>query len=438
MRVLTVSQVATYLRELIESNLALNDLWISGEVSNRSRPGTGHTYFSLKDHVAQLEAVFFAPPDQRRRQMVQHLENGSQVIVHGRITFYEQRGRLQIVADFVEPEGLGLRQAQFNRLRLQLEEEGLFDVARKRRLPPFPRRVGVVTSPTGAVFHDICNILARRWPLTEVLLAPTPVQGPDAIVGVVAALSRLNARNDVDAIILARGGGSSEELWTFNEEPVARAVFASVVPVISAVGHETDTTLCDYVADVRAPTPSAAAELVAPDRLQLGRQIENRLAHALGYLQQTAARDRRAVENALARSERAVPEPARLRQRIADFDRRALASMTAGARSLGEQLGGCQRQMVALDPKATLKRGYAVVHKGDHVVSSVAAVETGDSLVIRVGDGGFPARVDAPTRRRRRKAPRVAATLNGNGVHPENGDAPRMETGKGVQPALFV
>ncbi len=424
MNILTVSQVASYLKEMVESNMLLADLWISGEVSNRSRARSGHTYFTLKDHAAALEAVFFSPQDPRKRQLLDYLENGAQVIVHGRITFYEPRGRLQVAADYVQPEGVGLRQAQLERLKMQLEEEGLFDPARKRRLPPFPDRIGVVTSPSGAVFHDICNVLGRRWPLAEVVLAPTPVQGPEAAPGVVAALARLNAMPGIDAIIVARGGGSAEELWTFNEEAVARAVFASVVPVVSAVGHETDTTLCDYVADLRAPTPSAAAELVAPDRAQIARQIDGRLSHGLAVLRNVAARDRTSVERALARCERAIPDAGRLRQRVADLDRRALSAAAGGARSLRERLGGFERQLVALDPKATLKRGYAVVHKGGQVVSSVAAVETGDPLVIRVADGGFPATVSAPAGRRRRT---TVPSVNGG-----------RRPGKGVQPALFV
>ena len=182
---------------------------------------------------------------------------------------YEQRGELQLIVDFVQPEGAGALQAEYERLYAQLDEEGLFDPARKRPLPRYPRRIGVVTSESGAVFHDICDVLARRWPLAEVVLSPTPVQGPDAIRGIIGALDQLNDRGDIDVIIAGRGGGSIEELWAFNEELVARAIFRSVVPVVSAVGHETDTTIADFVADRRAPTPSAAAEIVSPDRIEM-------------------------------------------------------------------------------------------------------------------------------------------------------------------------
>src|SRR5688572_2133561 len=266
MRILTVAQACSYLRELLETDMILGDVWISGEVSGPRTQPSGHTYFVMKDANAQLRSVIFKSAQMRQRRMIDYVTQGAQVIVHGRLSVYEARGELQVVVDFVQPEGVGLRHAQHERLRLQLEEEGLFDPARKRLLPRFPQRIGVVTSPAGAVFHDICNVLRRRWPQAEVVLAPTPVQGPEAPLGVVAALESLNLLGDIDVIIVARGGGSIEELWTFNEEPVARAVFGSLVPVVSAVGHETDITICDYVADLRAPTPSAAAELVAPDR----------------------------------------------------------------------------------------------------------------------------------------------------------------------------
>src|SRR3972149_1325874 len=283
MRILTVSQALPARRELAESSLVRGDVWVAGEVSGPRTQPSGHTYFTLKDESAQLRSVLFRSALLRQRRLADYLTQGSQVIVHGRLTVYEARGELQVVVDFVQPEGVGLRQAQFERLRLQLEEEGLFDAARKRPLPPFPQRVGVVTSPAGAGLpgicnglrrrwprggggpaaaaapHDICTVLRRRWPLAEVVLAPTPVQGPEAPLGIAGAIEMLNRLGDIDVIIVARGGGSVEELWAFNEGGVARAVFGSLVPVVSAVGHETDTTLCAYVADLRGPAPPPAA-----------------------------------------------------------------------------------------------------------------------------------------------------------------------------------
>ena len=426
MQVLSVSQALGYLRELLESNIVLGDVWISGEVSGPRTQPSGHTYFTLKDEGAQLRGVLFRSAMIRNPRMVEHLAQGSQVIVHGRVTVYEARGELQVVVDFVQPEGVGLRHAQYELLRQHLQEEGLFDEGRKRPLPAFPRRIGVVTSPTGAVFHDICNVLRRRWPLSEVVLSPTPVQGPDAVFGVVGAIQQLNAEPYIDVIIVARGGGSVEELWTFNEEPVARAVFGSLVPVVSAVGHETDVTICDYVADLRAPTPSAAAELCVPDVFRVSSQLRAAIVFTVGSMQQRLDRERSAVESFVARAARSATDVDRQRQRLDDLERRILHAIQSSQRQRHDAMARCHAQLVALDPQATLDRGYAVVHKGGRVVSSIADVASGDGLVIKVADGGFPARVDAPgSRRKRRSGARAAAKANG------------AKPAQGVQPVLF-
>ena len=426
MQVLSVAQALGYLRELLESNIVLGDVWISGEVSGPRTQPSGHTYFTLKDEEAQLRGVLFRSAMLRAPRIVEHLAQGSQVIVHGRVTVYEARGELQVVVDFVQPEGVGLRQAQFELLRQQLQEEGLFDESRKRPLPAFPRRIGVVTSPAGAVFHDICNVLRRRWPLSEVVLSPTPVQGPDAVFGVVGGIEQLNAQPNIDVIIVARGGGSVEELWTFNEEPIARAVFGSLIPVVSAVGHETDFTICDYVADLRAPTPSAAAELAVPDMYQVASQLQGAITYAVANMQQRLDRERSGVESLLARAARCATDVNRQRQRLDDIERRLLRAIQSAQRERSEAMARNRAQLVALDPQATLDRGYAVVHKGGSVVSSIAAVASGDGLVIKVSDGGFPARVDAPgSRRKRRAAGRATARTNGS------------KPAQGVQPVLF-
>ncbi len=424
MRILSVSQAVSYLRELLETDVVLGDVWISGEVSGPRTQPSGHTYFVLKDADAQLRSVLFRSALLRQPQVGEYLTQGSQVIVHGRLTVYEARGELQIVVDFVQPEGVGLRHAQFERLRAQLEEEGLFEQSRKRPLPTFPRRIGVATSSAGAVFHDICNVLARRWPLTEVVLAPTPVQGPDALPGVVAAIGTLNGEPDIDVIIVARGGGSIEELWTFNEEQVARAVFGSMIPVVSAVGHETDFTICDYVADVRAPTPSAAAELVAPDRAQVSRWLANRLASATAAIDRGVVQDRNLIASLLSRAERATVDVERQRQRLDDLERRATAAVQALQMQRRERMRHCEVQLAALNPQATLNRGYAVVHKGGAVVSSIANVASGDALVIKVADGGFPARAESGGQRRSRRS--AAASKNG-----------KHQAEPSLQPVLF-
>ena len=259
-----VSQVTAYLQDLLAYDDLLRDIWIEGEVSNLRRAGSGHAYFSLRDGSSSLRCALF-----RNSLGHDHLADGALVIAHGRVSLYAVRGDLQLIADVIQPEGVGRLQIQLEQLRAQLEREGLFDPSRKRPLPEFPRRIGVVTSPSGAVWHDIQTVIGRRYPLVELALAPVLVQGDAAAPTIAEAIVALNAAADIDAIIVARGGGSLEDLWAFNEEVVARAVFASRAPVVSAVGHETDVTICDLVADVRAATPSEAAEMVVPDRADL-------------------------------------------------------------------------------------------------------------------------------------------------------------------------
>jgi len=389
--VYSVSQLATYLRELLEADLHLADLWVEGEVSNLSRSAAGHTYFTLKDEFAQMRCVMF----RRQHGGGTDLENGVQVVAHGRISFFERRGELQLNVDFLQPAGVGIWQAQFERLKAQLEEEGLFDPSRKRPLPSFPQTIGVVTSPTGAVFHDICQIVGRRWPLAEIVLAPTPVQGDQAAPGIVDALAALNREPDIDVIILARGGGSMEELWPFNEETVARAIYASRLPVISAVGHETDYTIADYVADRRVPTPSAAAELVVPDRAEIGRQLAGYQVAMTGWLAGQVARRRGEVERMALDLRRAAPDTARQRERVAALLRgaaRAAAQAVSGRR---EGVNACAIQLRSLDPRATLARGYAIVQRraDGRVVVSAGQVKARDRLDVHVSDGSFPAEV---------------------------------------------
>jgi exodeoxyribonuclease VII large subunit len=394
-----VSWLARYLKELIESDLRLSNIWLEGEVSNLTRSSAGHLYFTLKDEEAQLRCVMFRRSD-RAGAVV---ESGAQVLAHGNVSFYETRGDLQLIVDFVQPAGVGVWQAQYERLKEQLEAEGLFDPARKRPLPSFPRRLGVVTSPTGAVFHDICHVAGRRWPLVEIVLAATPVQGAEAAAGIAASLRRLNEEPDIDVIILARGGGSIEDLWPFNEEIVARAVYGSRVPVICGVGHEVDFTIADYVADVRAPTPSAAAETALPDRVDVWRRIEG-LALALHTW--TAGRvnqGRSVTAQAVQRLRQAQPDPSPRRQRLAALVLATEVAMERATARRSERLNSFAAQLRSLDPQRTLARGYAVVQmRGDtstgsgqakRVITSVKQVRGRDRLTVHVRDGRFPAEV---------------------------------------------
>ncbi len=385
-----VSWLARYLKELIDSDLRLSNIWVDGEVSNLTRSSAGHQYFTLRDEEAQLRCVMF-----RRANGGAPIENGAQVLAHGNVSFYEVRGDLQLIVDFVQPAGVGVWQAQFERLKEQLEAEGLFEPARKRPLPPFPRRLGVVTSPTGAVFHDICHVVGRRWPIAEIVLMPTAVQGAEAVPGIVAALRRLNEEAAIDVIILARGGGSIEELSAFNEEAVARAVYGSRVPVVSGVGHETDYTITDYVADVRAPTPSAAAETAVPDGADVARRVEG-LALALhGWTAGQVNQERAAADALIQRLRWAQPDPSQFRERFAGLVLAAEVAMERATALRGERLSGFLAQLRSLDPRRTLARGYAVVQKREdkQVVTSVGQVQGRDRLTVHVQDGSFPAEV---------------------------------------------
>jgi exodeoxyribonuclease VII large subunit len=313
----------------------------------------------------------------------------------GRSLFYEQRGDLNFVVDFVQPEGVGALQAEFERRARVSRRKGLFAPERKRPLPRFPGRIGVVTSSTGAVWHDIQTVLARRWPLATLVLQPAVVQGPETAVSVADAIRRLDREQRLDAIIVARGGGSLEDLWGFNEEPVVRAIFSASVPVVSAVGHETDVTLADLVADVRAPTPSAAAELVSPDRFELSRNVAAWQTQTTLTLARRVERRRDAVEQQQVRLARALPDLALLRDRVSDlaFDAsRAAATLAERARA---RTDGLAARLAALSPLATLERGYALVERpSGGIVTSAAALGAGERVGLRFRDGQRVARME--------------------------------------------
>jgi len=388
----TVSQLTGYIRRLIEDDPELSDVWVEGEVSNFSRASSGHCYFTLKDAGSQIGCVMW-----RSVAKVQDYlpVGGDLVLAHGRVGVYEAGGRYQLYVDQLRPAGVGDLYRQFELLKARLEAEGLFAPERKRPLPRFPRRIGVVTSPSAAALRDILNVLGRRYPLAEVLLAPTPVQGDDAPPQIVAAIEALNGRDDVDIIIVARGGGSLEELWAFNDERVARAVAASRIPVICGVGHETDFSLADFAADVRAPTPSAAAELVAPDRAELRAQVKGLAAALMGALQ-GAIEERRwrlAEQTRALKHLSPAVQLAQARQRVDDLLGRAEAAVRHSLTLRRERLGGLTGRLAGVSPLGTLERGYAIVrHRGTGaVVRSVAQVASGDALGIRVTDGEFGA-----------------------------------------------
>jgi len=392
MFVFPVSQLCTLLRESLEADPRFNDVYITGEVSNFLRSAAGHIYFTLKDAGGQLRCAFFRRANLRTGQL---LENGVRIVAHGNVSIYEQRGELQFIVDFVHAEGMGVLHLEFERLKEKLLEEGLFDPERKRPIPEFPGRIGVVTSPDGAVFHDVCHVLRRRWPLVEVVLAPTLVQGDGACEGVCDAIRDLNEAPGVDLIMICRGGGSMEDLWTFNMEAVARAIFASRVPVISAIGHETDYTIADFVADLRAPTPSAAAEVSVPERTEWAMRT-GAYAEALGQALRRRTQDARwDLDGTIDGLIRAAPDIAGEQARVLrTVECARLAVRKALDRRHGE-VGQRYLQLDALSPISTLARGYALVRRAadDRAVASVTAVSPGDGITVTVADGEFQGEV---------------------------------------------
>lgn len=399
MQVLSVAELALFIQELFRFNSTLSDLWVRGEVSDLRRSPAGHFYFCLRDDTSQIKCVLFRGTAQR---LVELPQLGRSVLAHGRLDFYEAQGACELRVDLLYPEGVGLQVLQFEALKLKLEQEGLFASERKRPLPPFPRRVGVVTSDGGAVIHDILTVLHRRFPLVEVVFAPSSVQGeraPDELVAGLRRISRWQRDGQgVDLVILARGGGSSDDLSAFNDERVARAIFACAAPVISAVGHETDFTIADLVADVRAPTPSAAAELAVPDRTGLRRDVRARAKELVDATEGNLSDFRRQAANLRQRMLLASPlsvaraRRAELRHRL----QRAEHALTFLLREHRHKLEARQVQLAALDPHATLMRGYAICYNhAGRVVIHAQQVGTGERILIQVARGQLDGRVEA-------------------------------------------
>ncbi len=392
-----VWQVTRYLRERVEGDPALRDLWIGGEVSNLTTASSGHMYFTLKDQGGALRCVFFRNANMPHRK---HMAAGASLVAHGQVSFYAERGDLQFIVDFVQPAGVGALQAEFERRRAQFDAEGLFEASRKRPLPRFPQRIGVVTSARGAALQDIQTVLARRWPLASVLVQPAVVQGEEAAVDIADAIRSIAPHGRPerwpDVVIVGRGGGSTEDLWAFNEEPVVRAIFGCPVPVVSAVGHETDTTLADLVADRRAPTPSAAAEMVVPDRIDVARAVQSATAGNLMRVTRRLAGASQAVDRTITRLDRRLPDTRPLHRGVsarADRMKHAAGRSVAEAR---EHTAGVAARLRTLSPMATLDRGYALVNREDGTpVSDAASAPAGERVDIRWRDGTRAARVES-------------------------------------------
>jgi exodeoxyribonuclease VII large subunit len=434
--ILTPSTLNRLVRGLLEDALPL--VWIEGELSNVARPASGHLYFTLKDSAAQVRCAMFKPKSSSLRFKP---ADGMQVLVRARVGLYEPRGEFQLVAEHMEPAGEGALQREFERLKAQLDAEGLFASERKRPLPRFARRIGVITSATGAAIRDVLSVLARRWPLIDVDVLPVPVQGREAPPAIVSMLRKAAACGRYDVLLLTRGGGSLEDLWAFNDERVARAIHASTVPVVSAVGHEIDFTIADFVADLRAPTPSAAAELLVPDARALQRHLEQ-LRQRIAAIQERRLQARiQRIDHLLARlqSQRPQARLARDRERLSQLQRRLLGTRLAQstqwmvrlerahARLLAQHpkqrlalwrqqldqqatqlrrlieyklererltLQQTARTMHAVSPLATLERGYTILFDAEgKVLRSVQDVTVDTPLRARLVDGELPLRV---------------------------------------------
>ncbi len=390
---LTVSQLTFHIRKQLENDPTLQDVWVDGEISNLSKPASGHIYFTLKDKNASLRCMMWKPDAARLRV---NLQDGMAIEAHGRITVYEPQGTYQLAVNLIQPKGEGALYQEFLRLKAMLEAEGLFDIERKRPIPELPTRIGIVTSGTGAALRDMLNTLRRRLPLTQVILAASPVQGAEAPPALVNALGFINKQNP-DVILLARGGGSIEDLWAFNDERVVRAVAESKAPVICGVGHETDFTLCDFAADLRAPTPTAAAELATQTTLDdLYAQLTHHASRITDLTSNLLAEQKAFISSLASRLKYVSPER-RIQteyQHLDELSRRVLSALNHRIQLQVSNVNGMSRRLQALNPEGILSRGYAIItRKDDGVVVSKVSQAKGE-MKVRVSDGEFEAIVN--------------------------------------------
>lgn len=384
---LTVSELNQYIKDLIDVNPPLSDVYIKGEISNFKAHSSGHFYFTLKDAQSALRSVMFRSSAQKMTFMP---ENGMKVIAHGRISVFVRDGTYQLYADSLDPDGVGALYIAFEQLKRKLESEGLFAQEKKKNLPKIPSVVGIVTSPTGAAVRDIIHICRRRFPYAKLVLYPALVQGPDAPASVAAGIAYFNRAHAADVLIVGRGGGSVEDLWAFNTELVARAVAASEIPVISAVGHETDFTICDFVADRRAPTPSAAAEIAVPDTAELKQKFLNIVSREKAVLLQTLERDRqRLLRSSTSRSLRSPMHTVEdRRMAVASLAQRMDPAMGRELEKRRGALAAASGALGALNPMSVLTRGFCAAFSGaGQLIKSVGQVAAGDEITIQMTDG---------------------------------------------------
>ncbi len=385
--ILSVTQLNTYIRSIIDGDMLLRSLYVVGEISNfTNHYRTGHFYLTLKDENCAVKAVMFASSNRRLKFMP---ENGMRVIVRGRVSVFERDGQYQLYIDDMQPDGLGALNLAFEQLKSKLAQEGLFDECYKRPIPHRCTRIGVVTSATGAVIQDIRNVISRRYPPAEIILAPVQVQGASAAPQIVDAIEQFNSGDYADVLIVGRGGGSLEDLWAFNEEIVARAVFNSRVPIISAVGHETDFTICDFVADLRAPTPSAAAELAVPDVREDIAFIQTVTYECESMLLQRIADEKNRLDIIKERLEYRSPVMLidRRLQLVDSYMTSALLSIRRKLDSENARFSATAARLDALSPLKVMARGYSIVTKDKKVVTSSEKLKRGDTVTVGFADG---------------------------------------------------
>ncbi len=437
--ILSISRLNSEVRAVLDGSFPL--LWVEGEISNLARPASGHIYFTLKDAHAQVRCAMFR---MRRIKLRFQPENGTQVLVRARVSFYESRGEFQLGVEHMEPAGEGALRLAYEALKQQLGAEGLFDAAKKRPLPPFPQRIGVITSPVGAAIHDLLSVLERRFPAARIILYPVPVQGADAAAKISEMIRLADRRAECDLLVLTRGGGSLEDLAAFNDEAVARAIHATQLPVVSAVGHEIDFTIADLVADQRAPTPSAAAELISPDQAALQQQLSQQWGRLMAGLRRQLTRAQSALQQLDQRLQQQHPA-ARLEQRqqrvdelsrrltqqwqsqhirsrerlnqllarlavltpahrlaqfrlqCAGLNRRLHQQMQMQLNQTRQQLGHASQQLHAISPLATLGRGYAIVQQypSGEIIRNAAAIEPGIRIKAKLAEGALLCQVES-------------------------------------------
>ena len=394
-KILTVSQLNFYLKSSLDNDPRLQFLLLEGEISNLTdHYSSGHIYFSLKDSKSVVRAVMFSFAAKNLKFKPQ---NGMKVLVRGRVTVYEPSGQYQVYVEDMQPDGIGALSLQFEQLKEKLEKEGLFDIKHKKPIPAFPERIGVITSPTGAAVRDIMNVLSRRFPCADIVMCPVLVQGESAAPQLTEAISKFSSGDVADVIIIGRGGGSMEDLWAFNDEDLARAIFDCKTPVISAVGHETDFTICDFVSDLRAPTPSAAAELAVPDSAELLSEFSAQKQYINSILERKLIECNKSLSNAsrLLFAYSPMNKINEYSSSISNLTARLQSATDKNLESKTKSLTKTASKLSALNPVAVLMRGYSyTTNDDDECISSVKDVKTGDTVNIKLYDGKIKAVVD--------------------------------------------